>query len=50
MVIIKVKTENCLESLNKKYSTRQEFDKTISETENAFMKVITFYYNSVYRY
>ena len=26
-------------SLSKKYSTRQEFDKTISETEHAFLKV-----------
>ena len=28
------------ESLNKKYNTRQEFDKTISETENAFLKIL----------
>ncbi len=28
------------ESLNKKYSTRNEFDKTIAETENAFMKIL----------
>lgn len=28
------------ESLGKKYGTRQEFDKTISETENAFMKIL----------
>ncbi len=27
------------DSLNKKYGTRNEFDKTISETENAFVKV-----------
>lgn len=28
------------ESLAKKYNTRNEFDKTISETENAFMKIL----------
>jgi Sjoegren syndrome nuclear autoantigen 1 len=28
------------ESLNKKYLTRNEFDKTIGETENAFMKIL----------
>ena len=28
------------ESLTKKYATRQEFDKTINETENAFMKIL----------
>ena len=28
------------ESLAKKYATRQEFDKTIGETENAFMKIL----------
>ena len=28
------------ESLHKKYGTRQEFDKTIGETENAFMKIL----------
>ena len=28
------------ESLNKKYNTRNEFDKTIAETENAFMKIL----------
>ena len=27
------------DSLNKKYATREEFDKTIGETEGAFMKV-----------
>ena len=28
------------DSLHKKYGTRQEFDKTIGETENAFMKIL----------
>jgi Sjoegren syndrome nuclear autoantigen 1 len=28
------------ESLSKKYNTRNEFDKTIAETENAFMKIL----------
>ena len=28
------------ESLTKKYNTRNEFDKTIAETENAFMKIL----------
>lgn len=28
------------DSLGKKYNTRNEFDKTISETENAFMKIL----------
>ena len=26
--------------MHKKYGTRQEFDKTIGETENAFMKIL----------
>ena len=30
---------NYIGSLSRKYSTRNEFDKTISETENAFLKV-----------
>ena len=28
------------DSLHKKYNTRTEFDKTIGETENAFMKIL----------
>ena len=32
-----------IDSLNKKYATRQEFDKTIGETENAFVKVCPLY-------
>ena len=29
-----------IDSLSKKYGTRQEFDKTIQETENAFLKIL----------
>ena len=28
------------DTLGKKYATRQEFDRTISETENAFLKIL----------
>ena len=30
-----------IDSLNKKYATKEEFDKTIGETEGAFMKVFS---------
>ncbi len=29
-----------LDSLQKKHNTRNEFDKTINETENAFIKIL----------
>ena len=35
-----IRLQEINESLNKKYSTRQDYDKTIGETENAFMKIL----------
>ena len=38
--LIGVRLQELQESLQKKYQTRSEFDKTIGETENAFMKIL----------
>ena len=35
-----IRLQEINDSLNKKYNTRTEFDKTIGETENAFMKIL----------
>ena len=40
MRIMSLRLQEINDSLHKKYSTRQEFDKTIGETENAFMKIL----------
>ena len=40
MRLMSLRLQEINESLHKKYSTRQEFDKTIGETENAFMKIL----------
>ena len=40
MRLMSLRLQEINESLHKKYSTRQEFDKTIAETENAFMKIL----------
>lgn len=38
--MLSLRLQELNESLGKKYNTRNEFDKTISETENAFMKIL----------
>ena len=40
MRLMSMRLQEINETLHKKYSTRQEFDKTIGETENAFMKIL----------
>jgi len=40
MRLMSMRLQEINESLHKKYGTRQEFDKTIGETENAFMKIL----------
>ena len=40
MRIMSLRLQEINDSLHKKHSTRQEFDKTIGETENAFMKIL----------
>ena len=40
MRIMSLRLQEINDSLHKKYGTRQEFDKTIGETENAFMKIL----------
>ena len=40
MKMLSARLQELNESLSKKYNTRTEFDKTISETENAFMKIL----------
>ena len=40
MKLLGLRLQEINESLSKKYNTRNEFDKTISETENAFMKIL----------
>ena len=40
MRLLGIRHKELEDSLGKKYLTRQEFDKTISETENAFMKIL----------
>ena len=40
MRLMSMRLQEINESLHKKYATRQEFDKTIGETENAFMKIL----------
>ncbi|CDW86659.1 UNKNOWN [Stylonychia lemnae] len=40
MKMLSLRLQELNESLSKKYNTRNEFDKTISETENAFMKIL----------
>ncbi len=40
MKLLGLRLQEINESLAKKYNTRNEFDKTISETENAFMKIL----------
>ena len=40
MRLMQLRLNELGESLNKKYGTRVEFDKTIGETENAFTKIL----------
>ena len=40
MKLLQIRLLEINESLQKKYATRNEFDKTIQETENAFMKIL----------
>ena len=35
-----IRMQELQDSLQKKYQTRNDFDKTIGETENAFMKIL----------
>jgi len=37
---LSIRLQELNESLTKKYNTRNEFDKTINETESAFMKIL----------
>ena len=48
MVITHTYANLSIDSLNKKYGTRNEFDKTIGETENAFIKVCLKYNINVF--
>lgn len=40
MKLLSIRLQEINDSLAKKYNTRNEFDKTIAETENAFMKIL----------
>ena len=40
MKLMQMRLQELHDSLAKKYNTRNEFDKTIGETENAFMKIL----------
>ena len=40
MRMLTMRLQELNDSLGKKYNTRHEFDKTISETENAFNKIL----------
>ena len=40
MRMMAMRLQELNDSLAKKYSTRNEYDKTIGETENAFMKIL----------